>query len=55
VPVVADKANLNQTQLYRTLSSKGNPALSTLAAILKSMGLRLAVEPMKVEEAKAAA
>jgi probable addiction module antidote protein len=55
VPVVADRAKLNQTQLYRTLSSKGNPALSTLAAILKSMGLRLAVEPMKVEPAKAAA
>jgi DNA-binding phage protein len=32
------------TQLYRTLSAKGNPALSSFAAILKAMGLRLAVE-----------
>lgn len=41
---VAEKANLNPTQLYRTLSQEGNPELSSLAAILKAMGLRLAVE-----------
>jgi probable addiction module antidote protein len=44
VQSVAEKANLNPTQLYRTLSEEGNPALSSLAAILKTMGLRLAVE-----------
>jgi probable addiction module antidote protein len=44
VQSVAEKANLNATQLYRTLSEEGNPALSSLAAILKAMGLRLAVE-----------
>src|ERR1039457_2210614 len=44
VQSVAEKANLNPTQLYRTLSEEGNPALSSLAAILKAMGLRLAVE-----------
>jgi probable addiction module antidote protein len=41
---VAKKANLNPTQLYRTLSKQGNPELRSLAAILKAMGLRLAVE-----------
>jgi len=41
---VAGKAKLNPTQLYRTLSTKGNPSLSSLSAILKAMGLRLAVE-----------
>ena len=41
---VAEKANLNPTQLYRTLSEEGNPELRSLAAILKAMGLRLAVE-----------
>ena len=41
---VAEKAHLNATQLYRTLSEGGNPALSSLTAILKAMGLRLAVE-----------
>jgi probable addiction module antidote protein len=44
VAAIAEKANLNPTQLYRTLSAEGNPALSSLAAILKAMGLRLAVE-----------
>lgn len=44
VQSVAEKANLNPTQLYRTLSQQGNPELSSLAAILKAMGLRLAVE-----------
>jgi len=44
VQTVAEKANLNPTQLYRTLSEEGNPALSSLTAILRAMGLRLAVE-----------
>ncbi len=44
VQAVAEKSNLNPTQLYRTLSADGNPALSSLTAILKAMGLRLAVE-----------
>ena len=41
---VAEKAHLNPTQIYRTLSQTGNPELSSLSAILKAMGLRLAVE-----------
>ncbi|MGA7158375.1 MAG: addiction module antidote protein [Acidobacteriaceae bacterium] len=44
---IAEKANLNATQLYRTLSEEGNPELASLAAILKAMGLRLAVERVK--------
>ncbi|KVN33606.1 DNA-binding protein [Burkholderia ubonensis] len=46
VQAVAEQAHLNSTQLYRTLSPKGNPALSSLSAILKAMGLRLAVRPL---------
>jgi probable addiction module antidote protein len=42
--VLAEKTDLNPTQLYRTLSKEGNPALSSLTAILKAMGLRLAVK-----------
>lgn len=41
---IADEARLNPTQLYRTLSADGNPELSSLSAILKAMGLRLALE-----------
>ena len=44
VPAVAQQASLNPMQLYRTLSPDGNPELRSLAAILKAMGLRLAVE-----------
>ncbi len=51
VSAVAEKANLNQTQLYRILSEEGNPALSSLAAILKAMGLRLAVKPINAQAA----
>ena len=47
VQTIAEKANLNPTQLYRTLSEDGNPELASLAAILKAMGLRLAVERVK--------
>lgn len=47
VQSVAEKAHLNPTQLYRTLSPDGNPALSSLSAILKVMGLRLSIERVK--------
>jgi probable addiction module antidote protein len=48
VQTVAEKADLNSTQIYRTLSSEGNPELRSLAAILRAMGLRLAVERVRV-------
>ena len=44
---VAEQAHLNPTQLYRTLSADGNPALSSFFAILKAMGMRLSVQPMQ--------
>ncbi len=47
IPAVADKAHLNATQLYRTLSAEGNPELRSLTALLKAMGMRLAVEPIR--------
>ena len=46
VPAVAEKANLNCTQLYRTLSEDGNPEFRSLMAILKAMGLRLVAQPI---------
>nr|WP_231885891.1 addiction module antidote protein [Bordetella ansorpii] len=54
VQAVAEHAQLNPTQIYRTLSSRGNPAVSSLAAILKAMGLRLAVLPVSAGQASAA-
>jgi len=46
VQTVARRSQLNPTQIYRTLSPKGNPALSSLTAVLRTMGLRLAVQPL---------
>jgi len=51
VQAIADKAHLNPTQIYRTLSADGNPALSSFRAILDAMGLRLAVEPKSLSMA----
>ena len=47
VAAVAEKAELNPTQLYRTLSADGNPSLTSLTAVLKAMGLRLAITPIQ--------
>ena len=44
---VASASGLNPTQLYRTLSPDGNPALSTLTAVLNAMGLRIAVQSIR--------
>lgn len=40
----ARTARLNRENLYRMLAAEGNPQLSSLNALLQSMGLRLAVE-----------
>ena len=44
---VAKRAEVNSTQIYRTLSDGGNPSLNTMVAILKSMNLRLSVRPLR--------
>ncbi|ELU7788569.1 addiction module antidote protein [Salmonella enterica] len=44
---VAKSAELNPSQLYRTLSGKGNPEVRSLTAILRAMGLRLAIQPIQ--------
>lgn len=41
---VAQGAQLNRVSMYRMLSDKGNPQLSSLSAVLQQLGLRLAVE-----------
>ena len=51
VSAVAEKAELNPTQLYRTLSADGNPSLTSLTAVLKAMGLRLAIAPIQPAKA----
>jgi len=48
VSKLADQAALNAQSLYRTLSPQGNPELKSLTAVLKAMGMRLAVQPILI-------
>jgi probable addiction module antidote protein len=41
---VARLAGIERESLYRALSAKGNPRLSTLVAVTKAVGLKLTVE-----------
>jgi probable addiction module antidote protein len=41
---VAKAAGIERESLYRALSRRGNPRLSTLAAVTKAVGLKLTVE-----------
>jgi len=43
--MVAAEAGISRESLYRALSPKGNPTLKTLLAVLKTVGMRLSVEP----------
>ena len=44
MPEVARRAKIERESLYRALSPKGNPRLSTIVAILRGLGLALSVE-----------
>ncbi len=41
---VAKAAGIQRESLYRALSPRGNPRLSTLVAVTKAIGLKLTVE-----------
>jgi probable addiction module antidote protein len=44
VAKVAKAAGVERESLYRALSPRGNPRLSTLVAVTKAVGLKLTVE-----------
>jgi probable addiction module antidote protein len=44
---VAKAAGIERESLYRALSRRGNPRLSTLVAVTKAIGLKLTVEPAR--------
>ncbi len=44
VAKVAQAAGITRESLYRALSERGNPRLSTLVAVTKAIGLKLTVE-----------
>lgn len=41
---IAKRAGVQRESLYRALSTKGNPRLSTLLAVTRAVGLKLTVE-----------
>ena len=41
---VAKAAGIQRESLYRALSAKGNPRLSTISAVAKAVGLKLTLE-----------
>jgi len=55
VAEIARRANLTREATYKMLSKVGNPALSSLTAVLAATGLRLAVKPVATRRYKATA
>ena len=45
IATIAERTGLSRETLYRTLSERGNPRLSSLSAILQATGLKLAIAP----------
>lgn len=43
IAALAAKSKLNRETLYRTLSKKGNPQLSTLNTVLHALGFQLSI------------
>jgi probable addiction module antidote protein len=44
VAKIAKAAGVERESLYRALSARGNPRLSTLVAVTKAIGMKLTVE-----------
>ncbi|MFJ7353074.1 addiction module antidote protein [Phyllobacterium sp. NPDC097923] len=42
---IAKEAGVTREALYKTLSAKGDPKLTTLLGVLKALGVQLAVTP----------
>lgn len=44
---LAKKAQLSRENIYRILSKKGNPKLTSIISLLNAIGFSLAVQPVK--------
>ena len=44
---IAEQAQISRQNLYRILSDKGNPKLTSVRSVLHAMGLELAVQPYR--------
>jgi probable addiction module antidote protein len=45
-PKLVEKVELSAPSFYRTLCRRGNPELKSVAALLRAMGIRLALQPL---------
>lgn len=45
---IARDAGVSRENLYRALSDNGNPELGTVMKVLKALGVKLSVSPLKV-------
>ena len=52
VAKVARAAHIERESLYRALSPRGNPRLTTLMAVTKALGLSLTVEPSLTQRSR---
>lgn len=43
---LSERTGLNRQSLYKSLSTKGNPRLSTFGNILHGLGYKLTIEPL---------
>ncbi len=48
---LAERTRLNRQNLYKALSSSGNPKLETIGMILRGLGFRLSVVTLPLESA----
>jgi len=47
VTEIARRAGVSREAIYKALTSKGDPRLSTFVGVLKALGVRLTVTPLK--------
>ena len=45
---LSEKTKLNRENLYKILSEKGNPALTSLETLLDALGLRLSIQSKEI-------
>ena len=50
IGTLAENSSLNRESLYKMLSEKGNPRLSSLSSILQELGLQLQFSPKEDEK-----
>jgi probable addiction module antidote protein len=49
---IAKKTGVTREGLYKALSAEGDPKLTTFLGVIKSLGLRLSVQPAQDADAK---